>query len=68
MGDTKNGGVAVDTRAYLAGFNSNTDFFARIGHRSLSGSPLGRNIGENASRKLDCMCMVYIEWPYSDVT
>ena len=61
MGDIKNGGVAVDTRAYLAGFNSNTDLVARIGHRSLSGSPHGRNIGDSASRKLDCVRMVYIE-------
>ena len=61
LGDTKSGGVAVDARAYFAGFHSNADFVARIGHRSLSGSSLGRNIGESASRKLDCMCMVYIE-------
>ena len=36
-GDIKSGGVAVDARAHFAGFNSNMDFFVRIGHRSLLG-------------------------------
>ena len=68
MGDTKNGGVAVLTRAYIAGFNANTDFFARINHRFLNSSPLAKTMDEGASKDLDCMCMVILEWPDSEVT